>query len=77
MLIFSDAKLTILKPGTVRFEGKFIPHRVRILNFVTELGLARGTIRRRFGRFIFSRDLDESTRQRLRNFFAAECPLKD
>ena len=77
MLILSDARLTILKPGTVRFEGRFIPHRVRILHFVQELGLARGSVRRRFGRLVFSREFDDSARQRFRNFLAAECPMKD
>lgn len=77
MLILSDAMIKVLSPGSIRVEGKFVPHRVRILHFVQDLGLARGTVRRRFGRFVFSREFDESLQQRFRNFIAAECPLKD
>ncbi len=76
MLILSDAKITLRASGEIRFEGRFVPHAARISRFLRELGLGRGTIRRRWGRFVFSREFDESTRQRLRNFFHSECPMK-
>ncbi|MHC4915048.1 MAG: hypothetical protein ACYTGB_06115 [Planctomycetota bacterium] len=72
MLIFSSAKVTVSAPGSVRVEGLWAKRAVRIRHFFSDLGLARGSVRLLFGRFVFSRSIDERTRQRIRNFFFAE-----
>jgi hypothetical protein len=76
VLILSDAKITIKASGEIRLEGNFVPHAGKIAGFLRELGLTGGVIRRRFGRFVFSREIDPSAQQRLRNFFHSECPMK-
>ena len=76
MLVFSDAKITVRPSGAIRVEGILIGHRAKIIQFIGELGLSRGTIRLRSGRYVFSRHIDPGTRQRLRNFLVNECPLK-
>ena len=72
MLILSSAKVTVSAPGEVRVEGLWAKRTVRIRHFFTDLGLASGSVRLLFGRFVFSRKIDERTRQRIRNFFFAE-----
>ena len=76
MLILSDAKITIKPSGEIRLEGGFAPHAAKIARLLRELDLTGGVIKRRFGRFVFSREFDASAQQRLRNFFQAECPMK-
>jgi hypothetical protein len=76
MLILSDAKIDVRGPDDVRVEGRLEPHGARIAHFIAELGLRSGTIRHRSGRYLFSRDIDPATQQRLRNFLMNECPLK-
>lgn len=73
MLIISQAKVTVRKPGEVRVEGTFLRHRVKIEHFLAELGLENATIRLRSGQLIFSRNVDPSLHQLLRNFFVNEC----
>jgi hypothetical protein len=76
MLILSDAKIAIRGPDHVRVEGRLEPHAAKIAHFIAELGLQRGTVRHRSGRYLFSRHFDPATEQRLRNFLMNECPLK-
>ena len=76
MLILSKAKVTIREAERPRVEGLLEPYRAKIATFVADLGLASGTIRYRYGKFVFSRNIDPAIRQRLLNFFVNECPLK-
>ncbi|MCZ7646548.1 MAG: hypothetical protein M5U26_14890 [Planctomycetota bacterium] len=76
MLLLSTAKITVRGKGEVRVEGRWATHRIRIARFLDDLGLERVAIRLRFGRIVFSGDLDAGTQQRLRNFLVNECPVK-
>ncbi|MFW5858084.1 MAG: hypothetical protein ACOCX4_09415 [Planctomycetota bacterium] len=80
MLWFSDAKIT-LRPGDgepdVRVEGTLQPHTARIRAFLRDLPLDHGVVKRRGGRWIFSKDFDDPTAQQMRNFLVNECPLKE
>jgi len=75
MLILSTAKVTVKQPGEVSVEGKLARYATRISQFIDEIGLRHATIRLRFERYVFSRNIDPPTRQRLRNFLVNECPL--
>ncbi len=77
MLIVSRAKISIRGVGRADVEGGLAPHTGKIVGFLQDLGLKSGTIRHRFGRYVFSREIDRSARQRLRNFLVNECPMKD
>jgi hypothetical protein len=82
MLVFSDAKITLRPaaapgdPPRVRVEGRLSPYEPRIEEFFRELGVRKGTVRLRGGRWIFSGEFGEFTAQRVRNFLQAECPVK-
>lgn len=75
MLIVSDAEIAVREPGDVRVEGRLVRHRARVVDFLTHLGLAHAAIHHRFGRYVFSRNIDPPVRQRLRNFLINECPV--
>ena len=76
MLILSTSKITIQQPGKVKVEGELRKYRVRITQFMAELHLGRATIHYRFGRYVFSGNIDARMQQRIRNFLFLECPLK-
>ena len=76
MLIFSKAKITVRGIGNVMVEGKLKRYHIRIKHFLTTLRLPQGTIHYRFGRYVFSRNIEEGTQQKIRNFLFNECPLK-
>ncbi len=73
--LFPEAKITVSRTGAVEVTGVLVPYQGRITAFVRDLGLMNATIRYRAKRFYFPGVLDEKVQQRLRNFFAAECPL--
>ncbi|MDB6017318.1 MAG: hypothetical protein JWR19_1807 [Pedosphaera sp.] len=73
--LFPDSKIRVSSTGEVRIIGTLAPYRSRIAYFIKELGLRQVTIRYRSKRFYFPRSIDSGTQQRLRNFFAAECPM--
>jgi hypothetical protein len=72
--LFPEGKITVSRAGDVTVAGVLVPYQGRITAFIRELGLTQAIIRYRAKRFYFSGSIDTSTRQRLRNFFAAECP---
>ena len=76
MLVLSSAKVTIRETGEIDVEGWLKRHRVKIVHFLQDMGLTHGTIRHRFGRFVFSKEIDRGAEQRLRNFLINECPMK-
>jgi len=73
--LFPESKIMVSRAGEVRITGVLAKYQSRVAWFIRELGLAGVTIRYRSGRFHFPRAIDPGTRQRLRNFLAAECPL--
>ncbi len=73
--LFPDSKITVSRVGEVRITGVLAPYHNRIAWFIKELELGNVTIRYRSKRFYFPRSIDPGKQQRLRNFFAAECPL--
>jgi hypothetical protein len=77
MLILSQAKIAVDRNGGVRVEGLLEPYAARITEFAAELGLRNATIRYRNRAYVFSRNIDDSTRQRLRNFLVNCCPIKN
>lgn len=77
MLILSQAVVVSDEAGDVTVEGKLEPHAAKIRRFFTEADLGRMTVRYRFGRFVFSGNLDETTRQRVLNFLVNECPMRE
>ena len=77
MLILSRAKISIRGVGRAVVEGGLAPHTGKIVAFLQDLGLKSGTVHHRFGRYVFSRDIDPGAGQRLRNFLVNECPMKD
>ena len=76
MLILSKAKITVRGPDDVRVEGQWSHCAARIRGAMMEMGVGRGTIRYRFGRIVFSGDIDGEKRQRIRNFLVNSCPLR-
>jgi hypothetical protein len=72
---FPESKINVSRTGEVKIAGVLAPYHSRIAWFIKELGLQQATIRYRSKRFYFPRSIDPGTQQRLRNFFAAECPL--
>jgi hypothetical protein len=72
--LFPESKITVSASGAVKVSGILAEYHSRIAFFIRELGLTNVTIRYGSGRFYFPRSLDAGTRQRLRNFFLAECP---
>jgi len=77
VLILSRAKITIRAAGDVRVEGLWQPYATRIADFIAEMGLAHGVVRFRNGRCVFSADIDDAMRQRIRNYLTNLCPLKN
>jgi len=75
MLIVSQARIRVDRRGRVAVEGLLRPYETRIRQFIADLGLRRGTIRYRRGRYQFSRRIGPRARQRLLNFLHNECPL--
>ena len=76
MLIFSTARITV-RGGDIRVEGVWKRYAARIRRFLRDLPLEGAVIRYRFGRFVFSRSVRPSDRQRIRNFLGNECPLRN
>ena len=73
--LFPESKIIVSRTGDVKITGVLAKYQSRVAWFLRDLGLAGVTIRYRSGRFHFPRAIDAGTQQRLRNFFAAECPL--
>jgi len=73
--LFPESKIIVSRTGDIRITGVLAKYHNRVAWFIRDLGLANVTIRYRSGRFHFPGGIDPGTRQRLRNFFAAECPL--
>jgi hypothetical protein len=73
--LFPESKIIVSRTGDIRITGALAKYYNRVAWFIRDLGLAGVTIRYRSGRFHFPRAIEAGTRQRLRNFFAAECPL--
>jgi hypothetical protein len=73
--LFPEAKIIVSAAGEVKITGVLAAYQYRLAWFVAEQGFRNVTIRYRSRRFYFPRTVDPGTRQRLRNFFAAECPL--
>ena len=76
MLILSQAKISVNTHGGVKLEGVFKQHASRVIEFIVSLGLRKATIRYRHGRFLFSRNVDPATQQRVRNFLLNLPALK-
>lgn len=77
MLLFSRAGITLGRAGRIELEGAARACRARLAPFFAELGLERGRIRYRLGRWRFSRHFDAETRQRILNFLVNECPMRE
>jgi len=74
MLILSQAKITIRNGSDLTIEGFLASHHAKISNAIMELGITKGTIRYRSGRYLFSASIDPERQQQLRNFLFNECP---
>ncbi len=76
MLFLSEAKISIRSPSDVYVEGGWKRYETSIVHFLQDLGLSKGTIRLRFGRYVFSSSVDPEVHQQLRNFLVNECRIR-
>jgi len=72
--LFPEGKITISGSGELKTTGVLAQYHSRIAPFIRELNLRGLTIRYRARRFYFPGSIDPGLQQRLRNFFATECP---
>jgi len=75
VLGFAQARIRVGRHGQVAVSGDWKRYTARIADFVSELGLRRASITYYRGRYRFSRNVDPSTQQRLRNFLVNRCPI--
>ena len=68
MLIFSQGMIRIRRDGAIELYGVLQGYTVELREFLESLDLRGVTIKYRDGAFRFSKGIDDSTRQRIRNF---------
>jgi hypothetical protein len=68
MLIFSDGMIKVTNSGEVKLYGVMTSCNAEVRQFFEELGQRNITIKYRDNRFQFSRSIDASTQQRIRNY---------
>jgi len=79
MLLFSRAAISVRRVDgirTVRVEGEWKAHRIRIEHFVNELPADNLVVRHLFGRIRVRGLQNPALEQRLRNFLVNDCPLR-
>jgi len=70
MLIFSDGLIKVTKNGEIKLHGVMTSCKAEVHQFFEELGLRNVTVRFRDGRFVFGKNVDSSTQQRIRNYLS-------
>lgn len=68
MLIFSQGMIRVRKDGSIALYGVLARYEAELREFFAELELRSATVKYRNGGFRFSTNVDEATRQRIRNF---------
>lgn len=68
MLILSEGIIRIDGKGNITMEGIKRVYEREVERFLRELMLRKVTIRYRGGRLLFTRNVDPSTQQKIRNF---------
>lgn len=76
MLFFSQGVVRIRRDGAIELKGVLQSCASDVRDFFRDLDLHGVTIKYRNGAFRFSRQIDESTRQRIRNFLVNLPALK-